>query len=282
MTTHPLFRALPALLLFGVPNSWAGTWDPDDDTFDPAVASVVAEGGTRLGDPAPFLRDGSEETGFTHVTIQEDPVREMALISISLLHPDPTEGGMGGFLFLEADEAERLAQALRSRASRIEAGEGPSGNGPVTLPGLSGPDEWAVLAEGEAKFLFEGPDLTLEGFLDRDGDGEATESDEFDAQPGEGLDPETLLGRRGVVRPGATSETRIMLPVGVPTEVVGGAITIEEYTPGSGSAVGDWSGSVSLNTADGEKRGAYGITAKSVSTGREADEEGAGEEAIRP
>ena len=136
---------LLAFQLLGFP---ALAWDPDDDTFDPTIPSVVAEGASRIGDPSPFLRDGHDEIGFTHVMLQDDPVRQKKVVSISLIHPGDTAGGVGGFLFLEKEQAENLAKALRSRAGQINSGE-ESDQPILELPGMSGHGDWNIFVEGK-------------------------------------------------------------------------------------------------------------------------------------
>lgn len=93
-------------------------WDPDDETFDPTIHSVIADGATRLGDPSPFYREGYEERGFTHVgfTIPEsgDPSVNLSLI----LPPDPDDPAkqLGGALYLPLKNARALVEALEKGA----------------------------------------------------------------------------------------------------------------------------------------------------------------------
>ncbi|MEM1443143.1 MAG: hypothetical protein AAGF67_12425, partial [Verrucomicrobiota bacterium] len=89
-------------------------WDPEDDTFDPSVATVIANGSTRLGDPSPYLREGYEEFGYTHVgsSVPEEGDPTINLSFIFMPSQDDPNKAVGGSVFLAVKEAEKLAEAL--------------------------------------------------------------------------------------------------------------------------------------------------------------------------
>ncbi|MEM9015417.1 MAG: hypothetical protein AAGC68_00290 [Verrucomicrobiota bacterium] len=106
------FSILLAISLTGSPLAMA--WDPDDETFDPTIQTVIADGSTRLGDPSPVYQEGVEVRGFTHVGFTRSP-EGVVSINVSLIVPvvtdDPAKHPMAG-LFLSVEEAEKLADAL--------------------------------------------------------------------------------------------------------------------------------------------------------------------------
>jgi len=117
-------RILPALLLFSCGFGTVFAWDADDDTFDPSIETVIVDGKTRLGDPAPFQQLGIEHRGFTHVGFQQ-PATGPGMIVVSLLVDlvpgESTPPGAGMFL-LPAD-AEKLLDLLeRSGVEEAEPG----------------------------------------------------------------------------------------------------------------------------------------------------------------
>lgn len=112
-----MIRFLLLSLALSLP-AFLQAWDPDDDTFDPTIASVIADGATRIGDPSPFHREGYEERGFTHVGFSKpengDPTVNLSLI----LPPDPDDPAkqLGGALYLPESKAKALADALETGA----------------------------------------------------------------------------------------------------------------------------------------------------------------------
>src|SRR6056297_3673428 len=94
-------------------------WDPEDDTFDPSIASVIANGATRIGDPSPYLREGYEEFGYTHVgsSIPEEGDPTINLSFIFMPSADDPAKAVGGSTFLPVDKAWRLPGALEEGAA---------------------------------------------------------------------------------------------------------------------------------------------------------------------
>ena len=93
-------------------------FDPEDDSFDPEVETVIADGSTRLGDPSPFIREGYEERGFTYVQASK-PEGSSAIVQVSFLkmpdQDDPAKA-LGGAMFLDIDTAKKLVLALEEGA----------------------------------------------------------------------------------------------------------------------------------------------------------------------
>lgn len=108
----------PILFLFCLIPSIVLAWDPEDDTFDPTVATVIAEGSTRLGDPSPYIRVGYDEFGYTHVgsSIPEQGDPTINLSFIFMPSQDDPAKAVGGSVFLAVKEAEELAEVLEKGA----------------------------------------------------------------------------------------------------------------------------------------------------------------------
>jgi len=108
-----------ALLLLVVSPFSLHAFDPEDDTFDPEVKTVIADGSTRLGDPSPFFREGYEERGFTHVQASK-PEGSDPMVQVSFLKmpdaDDPAKA-LGGAMFLPIENAETFATELAKGAT---------------------------------------------------------------------------------------------------------------------------------------------------------------------
>lgn len=93
-------------------------WDPNDDTFDPAIESVIADGATLIVDPSPYVREGYEKFGFTHVasTIPEQGDTTINLSFIFMPAADDPNKAIGGSTFLSTENAEALVEALEKGA----------------------------------------------------------------------------------------------------------------------------------------------------------------------
>lgn len=116
-------RTILTLLLFSISPVISHAWDPDDDTFDPSIQSVVADGASRIGDPSPFYREGYEERGFTYVAFTKPEEGETTVNLSLILPPDPDDPAkqLGGSIFLPIGAAEELAGKLEDGADLAEA-----------------------------------------------------------------------------------------------------------------------------------------------------------------
>lgn len=86
----------------------AADWDPNDDTFDPTIHSVVVGEASWLGDPSPFVHLGLRRTGYTHVNPTDwkgfDPS-----VQISLMVPkQPGEKSQQGTGMLMMNRSQTL------------------------------------------------------------------------------------------------------------------------------------------------------------------------------
>ena len=92
----------------------ADDWDPNDDTFDPNIKSVVIGDRSWIGDPSPFVHTGSSRTGYTHVNATNwegfDPA-----VQISLMVPlkvGETQPPAGGMLMFNKDQTVKVVKIL--------------------------------------------------------------------------------------------------------------------------------------------------------------------------
>lgn len=72
-----LMKPVPGCLLISC--TFAGSliaddWDPNDDTFDPQVKSVVIGDRSWIGDPSPFVQAGLSRTGYTYVNATDSNI----------------------------------------------------------------------------------------------------------------------------------------------------------------------------------------------------------------
>ena len=91
------------LILCLIPGSLlAADWDPNDDTFDPSIHSVVVGDASWIGDPSPFVHLGLPRTGYTHVNPTNwdgfDPSVQISLMVP--LKPGETTPQAGGMLMM--------------------------------------------------------------------------------------------------------------------------------------------------------------------------------------
>ncbi|MCB1203207.1 MAG: hypothetical protein KDN18_03025 [Verrucomicrobiae bacterium] len=134
------FRSLLLALLLPLLSSPLQAWDPDDETFDPSIDSVIADGATRIGDPSPVYREGISERGFTHVGFSKSPEGKVTVQLSFIVPPDPQKQFFAA-LFLSPEEATRLAGLFRK-------GSGISGE--VAIPNLFEMGNWMVSWDGKA------------------------------------------------------------------------------------------------------------------------------------
>jgi hypothetical protein len=92
----------------------ADDWDPNDDTFDPNIKSVVIGDRSWIGDPSPFVHTGSSRTGYTHVNATNwegfDPAVQISLmVPLKVGETQPTAGGM---LMFNKDQTVKVVQIL--------------------------------------------------------------------------------------------------------------------------------------------------------------------------
>lgn len=89
------------------PHGLAADWDPNDNTFDPKIQSVVIGNRSWLGDPSPFVHVESSRTGYTHVNATNYPNLDPAVV-ISLMVPlnvGETKPPAGGMLMLDQEQS---------------------------------------------------------------------------------------------------------------------------------------------------------------------------------
>lgn len=137
ISLRPFFLAL---FLLPLPASTLLAWDPDDETFDPTVDSVIADGSTRIGDPSPVYREGIAERGFTHVGFSKSPEGKVTVQLSFIVPPDP-EKQFFAALYLTAEEATRLAGLFRK-------GSGVSGE--ITVLEHPGMGNWKLSWDGKS------------------------------------------------------------------------------------------------------------------------------------
>ncbi len=118
-------------------------WDPDDETFDPNLHEVIADGSSRIGDPSPVYREGYEKRGFTHVGFSKSAPGEgtVNLAFIVETAPEDPKRDLGGSAYLPVKNATALADLLA---------KGP----PLEKPFVITKGEWMgdwTLAYGEEK-----------------------------------------------------------------------------------------------------------------------------------
>lgn len=122
----------------------ADDWDPNDDTFDPDVKSVVAGNRSWIGDPSPFVYVALSRTGYTHVQATDyagfDPS-----VNISLMVPQEageTQPPGGGMIMLNKQQVVELVKAVREML-KAESAELPKRLEFKTM--LEG-SQWALLS----------------------------------------------------------------------------------------------------------------------------------------
>ncbi|MDF1824001.1 MAG: hypothetical protein P1U68_05135 [Verrucomicrobiales bacterium] len=94
---------------------FASAWDADDETFDPTVFETIIDGASRLGDPSPFIREGYEERGFTHVGFTKQEVSAQSTVNLTFIlmpRDDDPAKTLGGSLFISSKTATKLSEAL--------------------------------------------------------------------------------------------------------------------------------------------------------------------------
>ena len=110
----------------------ADDWDPNDDTFDPTIKSVVIGNRSWIGDPSPFLHTGTPRTGYTHVNATNfkgfPPAVQISLmVPLEVGETKPPAGGMLMFdkaltlKFVEAFEtAIKLSQEKTDQQTKLQ------------------------------------------------------------------------------------------------------------------------------------------------------------------
>ncbi len=121
-----ILKILNCLLIFSLVSGslTADDWDPNDDTFDPNLKSVVIGDRSWIGDPSPFVHLGLPRTGYTHVNATQYEGFEPS-IQISLmvpLKPGETTPPAGGMLMLnKAQTVEFIKRATDALNTETEA-----------------------------------------------------------------------------------------------------------------------------------------------------------------
>lgn len=122
MTRIPVFL-LTGFLFAG--SLVAADWDPNDDTFDPSLQSVVIGNRSWLGDPSPFVHQGSSRTGYTHVNAAHyEGFDASVVISLMVpLEPGETKPAGGGMLMLNESQTQKAIESLTAmlNADKAEA-----------------------------------------------------------------------------------------------------------------------------------------------------------------
>ena len=154
MRNDPVNRMIGFLLLCMISAPlFADDWDPNDDTFDPNLQSVVIGDRSWIGDPSPFVHTGSSQTGYTYVNATNyagmDPAVQISLMVP--LKPGETVPAAGGMLMLDKNQTEAFVKALANKMTT------PPTDKQERLPintSLKGAD-WALTfaAEKEGRFL---------------------------------------------------------------------------------------------------------------------------------
>ena len=114
----------------------ADDWDPNDDTFDPTIKSVVIGERSWIGDPSPFKHVGLSRTGYTHVNATNFKGFPPS-VQISLMVPlvagetQPPAGGMLMFdqeltrkfvvVFEDAIKASLKASEDKSSSDKVQS-----------------------------------------------------------------------------------------------------------------------------------------------------------------
>lgn len=100
-------------------------WDPNDDTFDPSIKSVVIGDRSWLGDPSPFVLEELRRTGYTYVSATNyegmaPSVTISLMVPIKLGETKP----LGAALFFDRAKAKSmsrlLTKTLESKAKETE------------------------------------------------------------------------------------------------------------------------------------------------------------------
>jgi hypothetical protein len=92
----------------------ADDWDPNDDTFDPNIKSVVIGNASWIGDPSPFVHTDTSRTGYTYVNATNfEGFPPSVQISLMVpLAPGETKPSVGGMLMFNKDQAVKIVQIL--------------------------------------------------------------------------------------------------------------------------------------------------------------------------
>lgn len=122
-------------------------WDPDDETFDPTIHEVIADGSSRIGDPSPVYREGYEERGFTHVGFSKPEAGEGTVNLAFILNtaPDDPKRDLGGSAYLPVKNATALADFLA---------KGPPLKKPFVITEGSWMGKWTLTYDDEKGFTF--------------------------------------------------------------------------------------------------------------------------------
>ncbi len=92
----------------------ADDWDPNDDTFDPTIKSVVIGNASWIGDPSPFVHTNTSRTGYTYVneTNFEGFPPSVQISLMVPLAPGETKPSVGGMLMFNKDQTVKIARVL--------------------------------------------------------------------------------------------------------------------------------------------------------------------------
>ncbi|MEL6107864.1 MAG: hypothetical protein AAFU85_17705 [Planctomycetota bacterium] len=152
-----MFRRLVLLVFVILPLTTAATaqqWDPNDDTFDPAIQSVVIGNRSWLGDPSPFVFQSLKRTGYTHVNATNyEGMAPSVVVSLMVpIVPGETKA-LGASLFFDRKRAVAMQSLLKAALKERE--EGSKERPPIKLETSLDQADWKlVTAEEEGQRIF--------------------------------------------------------------------------------------------------------------------------------
>ncbi|WP_149498732.1 hypothetical protein [Roseiconus lacunae] len=100
-------------------------WDPNDSTFDPALKSVVIGNRTWIGDPSPFVHQGTKRTGYTHVNANQYEGMDPS-VGVSLMVPleiGETKPVAGGIVMMNVEQAKAFVKAAEKLTKKKQDAE---------------------------------------------------------------------------------------------------------------------------------------------------------------
>ncbi|GAA5506889.1 hypothetical protein Rcae01_02342 [Novipirellula caenicola] len=130
----------------------AEDWNPNDDTFDPNLQSVVIGDRSWIGDPSPFVHSESSRTGYTYVNATDyegmDPALQVSLMVP--LQPGETVPAAGGMLMMTPNQAKALVKAIEGKIA--EGSTDKQQRVPIATS-IQGPD-WGLKSKSQAETKF--------------------------------------------------------------------------------------------------------------------------------
>jgi hypothetical protein len=159
MTTIRLYLlACLILTLTCCGSTFADDWDPNDDSFDPTIKSVVIGDRSWIGDPSPFVHAGLSRTGYTHVNATNFEGFPPA-VQISLMVPlkaGESKPPAGGMLMFDQMQAKTFAEVLENKIKASQAEDSkPATTKPVKVTTSLEQAHWTleVVTNKEQRFL---------------------------------------------------------------------------------------------------------------------------------